>query len=211
MAFEFFGRKKRNEELMVSILKGDRQEVDRLLQQKANPNFQFKTKSSFSSSMTPLHTAMFGKNGPDLHIIQALLNKGANPNTIEHSKDPHDNTPYESVLMLAVDNAAQAFKSQTSSDQERQMHTDIYCALRAAGADMYCTPSKHEYKGDMSFANMDYMEWDISIDRFLDERNLRGVWESLEQTYETRRQKKKLNEAIEQQSATAQPTRRLKL
>ena len=47
MAFEFFGRKKRNEDLMVSILNGDHQEVDRLLQNKANPNFEFKTKEAY--------------------------------------------------------------------------------------------------------------------------------------------------------------------
>lgn len=205
MAFKLFGSKKRNEDLMVSILKGDHQEVDRLLQNKANPNFEFKTKVSGSAGITPLYTAMLANGGPNLHIIQSLLNKGANPNIIVHNTH-YANSQYESVLLLTVKNAADA-----TNEESRRLYTDIYCALRFANADMYCTPSKHKYKGDMSFANMDYMEWDISIDSFLNGGDRRAVWESLEQTYETRRQKKKLNEAIEQQSPTAQPTRRLKL
>jgi len=205
MAFDFFGRKRRNEDLMVSILNGDHREVDRLLQNKANPNFEFKTKGSQSSGITPLYTAMLATGGPNLKIIQSLLNKGANPNTIVYNGH-YSNSQYESVLLLTVKNAADA-----TDEESRRLYTDIYCALRFANADMHCTPSKHEYKGDMSFANMDYMEWDISIDSFLDGGNRRAVWESLEQAYETRRQKKNLNEALKQQMTTAQPSRRLKL
>jgi len=205
MAFDFFGRKKRNEDLMVSILNGDHREVDRLLQNKANPNFEFKTKVSESSGITPLYTAMLANGGPNLQIIQSLLNKGANPNTIVYNAH-YTNRQYESLLLLTVKNAG------TATDEEsRRLYTDVYCALRFANADMHCTPSKHQYKGDMSFANMDYMEWDISIDGFLNGGDHRAVWESLEQNYETRRQKKNLNEELEQQLTTAQPSRRLKL
>lgn len=204
MAFEFFGRKRRNEDLMVSILNGDHQEVDRLLQNKANPNFEFKTKVSGSAGITPLYTAMLANGGPNLHIIQSLLNKGANPNTIVHNAH-YANSQYESVLLLTVKNAAAA-----TNEESRRLYTDIYCALRFANADMHCTPSKHEYKGDMSFANMDYMEWDISIDSFLDGGDRRAVWGDLERTFESARQKRVLKEALGQTPDNS-PARRLKI
>lgn len=204
MVFDFFGRKRRNEDLMVSILNGDHREVDRLLQNKANPNFEFKTNVLGSSGITPLYTAIFASNGPHLHIIQSLLNKGANPNTIVRNAH-YTNRQYESVLLVAVKKAANA-----TDEESRRLHTDIYCALRFANADMYCTPSKHEYKGDMSFANMDYMEWDISIDGFLDGENLRAVWENLEQIFESVQQKRILKEALGQTSENPS-ARRLKI
>lgn len=205
MAFELFGGKKRNEDLMVSILKGDRAEVERLLKCNANPNFVIKTKQSWSTaqSITPLYTALLATNGPDLDIIQALLDKGANPNTIIENANPYSTPdPYQSLLLIAVLNAA------GSSDESRSLHTDVYCALRFANADMYCTPSKYEHKGDMSFANMDYMEWDIFIDSCLNKNHARAVWDDLEQTFENARQKRVLEENL---GGTPYTIRRLKI
>lgn len=205
MTFQLFGGTQRNEELMVNVLKGDRQEVDRLLKRKADPNCVIKTKQSWSTaqSITPLYTALLAPKGPDLHIVQALLDKGANPNKIIKNASPYTTTdPYQSLLLVAVINAAR------SSEESRLLHTNVYCALRFANADMYCTPSKHHYKGDMSFANMDYMEWDMSIDSYLDKQNVRTVWEDLEQTFESARQKKVLEENL---GETQHTVRRLKI
>ena len=203
-----FGGKKRNEDLMVSVLKGDREEVNRLLQHKADPNYVIRAKQSWSTaqSITPLYTALLAPKGPDLHIIQALLDKGANPNRIIKNANPYTTTdPYQSPLFVAVANVA-----RSPDEDTRQRNTDVYCALRVAKADMYCTPSKYEHKGDASFANLDYVEWDMSIDSCLDQQQLRDVWDDLEQTFESVQQKKALKETVGETNRN-EPTRRLKI
>ena len=205
-----FGRKKRNEELMIKIINGDAEAVRALLNNRADPNFIWNTKQAWSTAkhITPLLTALYAPKDTSVAIVQALLDKGANPNVIIKSSNHHidyiNQNPYQSMLLFAV------IKVATASDQHmRQINSDIYCALRFAGADMYCTPSKHEHKGDMSFANLDYMEWDLSIDSYLDKQDARAVWEELEQTFESVRQKRALKEALGETTNT--PSRRLKI
>lgn len=200
MAFELlsgtiFGGTKRNEELMVKVFQGDHKEVVRLLKNKANPNFVIKAKQSWSSaqSITPLFTALLAPNA-NLEIVKALLDSGANPNTIVTNGKPYgEHNPYQSLLLIAVENVANA-----ADDAVRQTNTEIYCALREKNADMHCEPSKYIHKGDASFANLDYMEWDLSIDYYLDRdrQNLRSVWADLEQTFESVMQKNSLNDAL---------------
>lgn len=192
---KWFGGKKRNEELMVSIIKGDANAVHNLLNRKANPNFVWKESPSWSTAkhFTPLFTALMAPKGANCEIVQALLDKGANPNTIVKNGSLYSSTEfYQSLLLIAVGNVA-----NSSDNHLRQTNTDIYCALRAHQADMYCKPSKYEHKGDMSFANLEYVEWDLSIDGYLDQQNLRTVWADLEQTFESISQKKVIMDAVD--------------
>lgn len=191
MTFELFGGKKRNQELMESIITGNLDSVRRLLEDKANPNYVWKMSQSWASivSATPLHTALLAPKGAVLDIVQLLLEKGADTNAILESQNPHSSIfTYQSPLLLAVTNMANA--------TDKQYATAIYCALRFANADMYCTPAQHIHQGDAAFANMDYWEWEICINRALDENKLRSVWVDLEQTFESARQKKSLNAAV---------------
>ena len=218
MVFDFFREQKRNDSLIASILDNDIQNVEWLLSTKVNPNAVSKGVNQWEASkeVTPLLAAVGNPKGPRPDIVQALLAHGADPNIIIKTQVKSGNYthiwqlyPFQSVLLINVLKAANA-----SDPISRAIHSEIYCALRAAGADMYCAPSKHEHKGDMAFANVDYLEWDLSINKILANGNTKRVWEDMEQTFQSYQQKQRLTHAVVQERESkdnAVSARRLKI
>lgn len=210
MIFDFFREKKRDHSLIASIFDNDIQEVKRLLAAKANPNIVLNKIDAWqmSTEVTPLLAAVGNPKGPRPDIVQALLDQGADPNAIITHRLKHGVLtrvavpfPCQSVLLLNVFCAADAQDSISYAT-----HSEIYCALRASGADMYCTPNKRE--------DLDYSGWDRHINKILAEGKHTDVWKDLEQPFESLQQKQALTRALAQESIeknNVDTARRLKL
>lgn len=193
--------KKQIEELVLCVLKHDAVAVEKLLQKKVDPNGVWKEdppKSGGGEEMTPLYAATLCPQDGSVEMVNLLIKYGAEVNTVIYVDEV-------TLLSPLCNSVFQHYHNPKS--------LDVYCALRDAGAQMFCEPVRPPLVAPEQmkrWSEDDYRRMDVSIHDLLEGSNLHHEWEHMENEYLIRRQKKILTNVTED-IALSRPRRSSKL